>query len=395
MIRKVTVRGFKSLDELDLELGRVNVFIGANGSGKSNLLEAIGVLGAAAAGRVDDEALARRGVRPGVPALYKSSFRGSKGRREIRLEAESEEGSGYGVSLLNPLDSPLPAWKYKAENLVEGEEKVVGRSPRSKERLNPEAGLAALKIVEMDPESASARLLDALRDYAIYTPNTPALRGLVPDPQQREPLGLSGGRLAEAVGELLKQARKEDHAAAVVEETMELIDWAASVKPAPVSEVPLSPSVPSGRTVLRFRDRFMAEGRDVLTGYDASEGALYVLLTAVLCGHELAPRVLAIDHVDHALNPRLAHRLIERVCRWTVGNGVERQLLLTTHNPLVLDGLTLEDDRVRLFTVDRSSSGRTVVERVEATERLLEMADRGWTLSRLWVMGHLGGVPNV
>jgi AAA15 family ATPase/GTPase len=27
-----------------LELGRINVFVGANGSGKSNLLEAVGIL---------------------------------------------------------------------------------------------------------------------------------------------------------------------------------------------------------------------------------------------------------------------------------------------------------------------------------------------------------------
>jgi len=32
---------------------------------------------------------------------------------------------------------------------------------------------------------------------------------------------------------------------------------------------------------------------------------------------------------------------------------------------------------------------------VEVSEKLLKMADDGWTLSRLWVMGHLGGVPNV
>ena len=72
MIRKLSVERFKSLVKLDeLELGRINVFVGANGSGKSNLLEAVGVLGAAAFGRVDDETLQRRGVRPGVPSLYK------------------------------------------------------------------------------------------------------------------------------------------------------------------------------------------------------------------------------------------------------------------------------------------------------------------------------------
>ena len=50
-IRKVDIRGFKSIYSTTIELGRVNCFIGANGVGKSNLLEALGVLGAAANGR--------------------------------------------------------------------------------------------------------------------------------------------------------------------------------------------------------------------------------------------------------------------------------------------------------------------------------------------------------
>src|SRR5437867_1861881 len=74
MIKKLTVESFKSLEYAEVELGQVNVFIGANGSGKSNLIEALGVLGAAASGRVDDESLLRRGVRPGLPQLYKSAF---------------------------------------------------------------------------------------------------------------------------------------------------------------------------------------------------------------------------------------------------------------------------------------------------------------------------------
>ncbi|MBM3855257.1 MAG: ATP-binding cassette domain-containing protein, partial [Verrucomicrobia bacterium] len=60
MIRTLKIERFKSLVKLGLELGRINVFIGANGSGKSNLLEAIGILGAAAFGRVEDETLLRR-----------------------------------------------------------------------------------------------------------------------------------------------------------------------------------------------------------------------------------------------------------------------------------------------------------------------------------------------
>jgi AAA15 family ATPase/GTPase len=44
LVHRLYVRGFKSINQLDLPCRRVNVFIGAPNTGKSNILEAIGVL---------------------------------------------------------------------------------------------------------------------------------------------------------------------------------------------------------------------------------------------------------------------------------------------------------------------------------------------------------------
>lgn len=41
MIKEIKIENFKSIQSLNLELGQLNVFIGANGSGKSNILEGI------------------------------------------------------------------------------------------------------------------------------------------------------------------------------------------------------------------------------------------------------------------------------------------------------------------------------------------------------------------
>ncbi|MBM9520465.1 AAA family ATPase [Desulforhopalus vacuolatus] len=48
MIKTLSIKGFKTLRDFSIDLGTVNVFIGANGSGKSNILEALGVLSATA-----------------------------------------------------------------------------------------------------------------------------------------------------------------------------------------------------------------------------------------------------------------------------------------------------------------------------------------------------------
>jgi len=395
MIETLTVKSFKSLESVTVELGSVNVFIGANGSGKSNLLEALGILSAAADGKVNDQALLNRGVRPGVPALYKTSFPSKQRRPPHIFFAARNSQARYEVSLHNPLRDPKPAWRFKHERWQKGQEKLVGRSPASREPWNPEQGLAARLAVEYDEGDPAMQLLRELQGYQIFAPTTPVLRGIAPEPQPRKPVGLSGGQLPIALRELLNLRRTKPHVREICADALELIDWARSYGSAAATMISLSPAAAASQRVVRFADRYMQPGRNVLSGFDASEGALLVLFHAVLAGHELSPSLCAVDNADHGLNPRLARALMGKLCNWYLGAPQQRQILLTTHNPLVLDGLPLQDERVRLFTVSRTNSGRTTVKRVEVDESLLAKAKEGWTLSRLWVMGHLGGVPNV
>lgn len=400
MITRFSVESFKSLESVTLELGTVNVFVGANGSGKSNLLEAVGVLGAAAFGRVDDESLLRRGVRPGVPRLYKSSFpRGvSEKRPHIRFCAQNAETS-YQVALWNPMNDPSPAWKFKSEMLREAGRVLADRTPFSKlyKSRDPEQGLTALKSFELGAAAPARKLLDDLRNFAIYCANTPTLRGLVADPQVRGPIGLSGGRLPQSLGELLRaRGRKENEGLAEkMLEIAPLIEWASNFGSASSEVMPLSPSAASSPRVVRFVDRFMAKGRNVLSGYDASEGALYILFAAVCLLHPKSCRFFALDNVDQALNPLLAKKLASAICKWMIEADSTKQLLLTSHNPAVLDGLPLQDDRVRLFVVDRDSRGHTRILRVKTTDEMLAKKNEGWTLSRMWMNGLIGGVPDV
>lgn len=396
MLTKITFARFKSLVKLELELGRINVFIGANGSGKSNLLEGLGVLGAAAFGRVDDETLLRRGVRPGVPRLYKTSFPLKDRVPHIYFAATTTRGASFEVSLWNPLDNPSPAWRFKTERLSRrGHDDVSTRSTTSAGKHNQEQGFAALETVNLSPEDPALELMNHLRTYSIHCPNTPSLRGLVQDLQAREPVGLAGGRLPEALGELLAAGRKNPELAEMLAEVRQLIDWAQDFSAESSVAVPLSPSAARSRLVIQFVDRFMAKGHNKLTGYDASEGALYILYCAVLALHPKAPPFLAVDNVDQALNPKLATHLMAKLCSWTERIGSDRQWLLTAHNPAVLDGLPLSNPDVRLFAVDRTSQGHSVIRRIDVTSAMKARPNEEWTLSRMWMNGLLGGVPNL
>lgn len=394
MIRTVTIRGFKSIQEASIELGRLNCFIGANGVGKSNVLEAIGVLGAAANGVVDDESLLRRGVRPGPPRLYKSSFDASITPPHIFVGAVGDDAEEYRVALLNPLSSPEPAWSYKTEILKDALGEVVSDGVRNKKNLNPQAGLAALSVVELAPDRDAARLMECLKQYAIYCPNTPSLRGLVPDQQSRTPVGLSGGGLADGFQLLQQSLSASEDGEEVLDGVLELIDWVSKVEATSHGASLVSSKVPRTKQMLKFTDRFMAKSRNELTAYDASEGALYILFCAVLCLSSQSPKTFAVDNLDQALNPRLLTRLTARLAGWLMRADPERQMLFTAHNPAVLDGLQLEDPEVRLFAVERNSYGMTVFRRITLSPELLTM-NAQYPLSRLWMMGHLGAVPNV
>jgi predicted ATPase len=122
----------------------------------------------------------------------------------------------------------------------------------------------------------------------------------------------------------------------------------------PPRNVPLlSPDVPSLRSVVRFTDYWMNEARNQLSGYDANEGALYVLFMLVLALHPRMPRFFAVENFVSSLNPRLTRALARLFCQLIVESEQPRQVLLTTHNPLVLDALDLSDERIRLFAVER------------------------------------------
>jgi len=386
MIKSIAIQGFKSIYDLKLDLGRVNVFIGANGSGKSNILEALGVLSAAAKGRVDDEALQYRGVRPGLPALYKSSFKSDRTLPHIMLEAQSQDDVDFRVALLNPLEEPKTLMGFKTEHLSVGGRKLVAEGVRNKK--NPESGRSALEMVNFEPTSPEFKTMIDLQRFAIYCPNTPTLRSTIPDPQSREPLGLAGGRLAEAFEELLKAPNSDR-----IDDVLETIEWASNVSVTRSVSNILSPSVPRAEKIIRFTDRFMSENRNTLSASDASEGALYILFYAVLALSPKSPGFFAIDNFDQTLNPRMARQVTSRFCDWVVSKD-SPQVLLTAHNPAVLDGLDLSNQEIRLFAVDRNNKGHTSVHRIEVTEELLKL-NAQYPLSRLWMMGNLGGVPDV
>lgn len=389
-INEISIKNFKSLYDVAFAPGKLNVFIGANGSGKSSVLEAIGVLSAAMTDRVNTTSLQRKGVRLSTSALYKSKFSSiDKESKTVDLAIKWSKGTSdyeYSTHLTVPTDDD--SWRYFAESVTCNGEKVYGRSNASSSQLNNKVGYYSISEALSGKEYIEAGKY--LADYGIYQPDTLTLRGTIPDPMQVMPIGLNGGRLAEAMSDLFRTEDEDlKFGSMYMEDVLELIDWASEFKVSKPKKTILNPGVPSTQQIIEFRDKYLKDTAS-FTGYDASEGALYVLFMLSIAMHDKAPKMFAIDSFDHALNPRLAKKTTEIFSRIIVAQN--KTVFMTTHNPLVLDGLDLSNDDIRLFTSDRNKYGHVEVRRVCISDELLGMNQ---PLSRLWINGLLGGVPEL
>ncbi|MCY7330107.1 MAG: ATP-binding protein, partial [Saprospiraceae bacterium] len=122
----------------------------------------------------------------------------------------------------------------------------------------------------------------------------------------------------------------------------------------------------------------------------SNEGFLYLMFYFTLFISEFTPGFFAIDNIDNALNPKLCSKLIETLAQ--LAKEHDKQAIVTTHNPAILDGLNLDDDDQRLFVIYRNADGHTTAKRVQKKERL-NGSTESIRLSEAFIRGYLGGIP--
>lgn len=398
-LSQVTIKGFKSIYDQTVDLGRLNVFIGTNGAGKSNFLEALGMLSAAVSGRIDYARLAERGVRLSTPEVFKSAFKNKSRSSKFALGCKLG-GLEYDVNVTAKKDDD--SYSFHAESVKRDGKIIAGRSNHGlrikgvsidKSELLRDDSIVAYAESRQVLETDELQRIVALKNFAIYAPSTPILRGLSQDSSNKSPLGLYGGSLSSALKDVFRQ--RDNHSLfGVMNQFFANMEWVKTFGysiPVPSLQ---SSHVHTGTFVVAFSDKFMRTNFKNLYAYDVSEGALYVLFLLVLLIHSKAPDMVALDNVDSALNPGLVRNLMVSVAE-ILEKMPDKQLFMTTHNPSALDGIDLFNPDHRLFVVRRSREGFTVLDRIQPPAG---MSREAWVeqhgamkLSELWLAGAFPG----
>ena len=357
MFKRLAIKNFKSIIDLTIELGRVNVFIGANGMGKSNVLEAIAMIAANSQDEIDLNKLVQAGVRIARPDLMRSSFYGKKTADNIEICL-----SGYG------------------------NEYTYTISPKDKEYVMT-PWTVDVKRTEVNHETSNRDKFSAtLSRYEIYTPMLDALRGLS-QTSSRYPIGLHGEDFDVLLNMMSKDSKEK-----IAREASECISWMDSVA-YDENDLLRQVGLKLGRSKshLFFKDKFMQKKTTMFSAENANEGALVILFYLTLLLSDKTSSFFAIDNIDTGLNPRLCRHLMKLIAEMT--GKADKQILITTHNPAFLDGMNLQDDNQRLFVVSRSDEGYTKIKRLK-TKPLPDGDKMRMKLSEMWMNGLLGGVPN-
>lgn len=427
MLRNLTVHGFKSIrQETSIEFGKVNLFIGGNGVGKSNILEVMGILSACLEQQITSDELKKKGVRLSVPTLFKSAFKNHDLRANFDLKATWDTGAQYAVSIkAGQLSEEL---NFHSELIKFHGRKVMGRSPHGvsaptiqKSFALAEGGIRPTRGVwdvfqHFLPEPYRHPLqseFKKLGQFAIYSPQTAFLRGTDVESMSIKPLGLNGGNLAKASSTvilLMNGLRKTDPKLyAIFQSVLDVVwapGWTGQITVDVSNPKIVSSEVKSTEAALYFIDRYMNMSRNKLSAYDSSEGTLYLLFMVVLLLHPEAPKVMGIDNIDSALNPLITRKLLETVIRATCRKDPEHpnfgpeQVFLTSHNPTSLDAFDLFDPEQRIFVVMRDKDdGSSKIRRLEPPPNTSKAdwikACAGKNLSEMWIEGKIKGALGI
>lgn len=368
-ISRLAVKGLLSFgsEGIDLPLGPLNVLIGANGSGKSNLIDVLALL------RATPDSL--RVPIESTGGIANWLWKGADQSGEATIEAECETldmGRLHHTLRLrsvsgapNVADEKIlgKSFQYRAS----GSHTLLTEKRKTRQlEVRPDESVLA-QVKDPDHYQALSRLRSAYSGIEIFRswsfgPYTHLRQGLSSHGSNKF-LSYDSSNLAPVLSSFRGDV-KQKFLDALKKAYDGISEWGFEMH--------------SGSIHL-----YVDEGEGVrIPATRLSDGTLrYVCLLAILL-HPEPPSMIAIEEPELGLHPDL----MPTIARLLIDASSKTQLLVTTHSKALVDALTPRPDAV--IVCEKTPRGSTF-ERLDG--RKLSAWLEKYSLGELWTSGEIGG----
>lgn len=366
MLDKVTIKGFKSIRAVEeLEIRPINALIGANGSGKSNFIEALSFLQAIRAGNLQAyvgraggaDALLHFGAKVTNQMTMSIRFQDQRNGYEITLDATDADRLYPSIeyALFNDKDNPTFPLKALIVNIMNNYD---------------EAGISDETCTGIPIQVRN--FIDSWRIYHFHDTSSSSAMKTTQDLHDNRSLRPDGSNLA-AFLYLLRERHKTSYE--FIRSTVRQI--------APfIDDFVLEPLALNEN---KIRLEWKHVGSDDYFDVSAlSDGTLrfIALATLLLQPKSLRPSVILLDEPELGMHPAAIGLLAAMV----KSVSVETQVILATQSPTLVDHFEPQD-----VLVANRVKGATEFTRLDEDALAVWLAD--YSLGELWQMGDLEGRP--
>ncbi|MGE5342562.1 MAG: AAA family ATPase [Candidatus Omnitrophota bacterium] len=378
-LNKILVAGFRRLRDIEIEMRPLMVLIGANGVGKTSILDTLSLLSASAVGKLNMTLnnmggladICTRGQSKKITFEAEMDSHNPFKPLHYRLEIEAK-GQGYAIPTeklsqaregypepFKHIDSHFDDIKYFDLNLS----KIV----RPNWEHNPmETSLAQVPRMFEQPEELRRTLSSVTQYHALDVgPRAP-----VKLPQQMKP-SLLPGENGEDLVSFLYNLRESDHDRyEAIEDTLRAAF--------PGFEYLNFPPVAAGMLSLTWKEK---QFRDSIYAHQLSEGILRFLWLISLLQSPKLGTITMIDEPEVSLHPELLSLLSDLLREASKSS----QIIVATHSDRLIR--FLEPREVVVMDIDES--GFALPQWADSLD--LEEWLKEYSLDEVWRMGRMGG----
>ncbi len=352
-VQQVQIRNYKSIAQISVNLGSFTVFVGPNGSGKSNFIDALAFVQECLSESIEMAFKNRRGI-----AAVRRRSAGHPTHIGIRLILKLLDDL-YADYSFEIAAKPREKFSVARERCVV--QKVFGES----HSFDVQDGKFTIEIPGIRPKVAPDRLAlyaasatdefrpvyDFLTSMRFYSIVPVRLRELQ-EPDAGDFLKRDGSNAAAVLKRLQEEAQGNGHYDRVCRLLSKVVDGIKKVEYRAIGQ----------KETLQFKQDVGLEDLWTFDALNMSDGTLRVL-GLLLAVYQPGPySVVAAEEPEATVNPAVAEVVVEVL----MDAANERQVLLTSHSPDILDYKELTDTQIRVVTMEH---GRTLIAPVSQAGR--------------------------